>query len=131
MLAERPSGGIKDLGEHAAQVVALDAGAACFVEPGAQRLGPTGGDVLTGALGNDGIEADGLRCLRRALLAAESGYLLGRKAQASQAAEMALAVAERLGAAPLLRDAYAVSGHILGRPRVGADAVEIGRILAA
>jgi hypothetical protein len=69
--------------------------------------------------------------LRRALLAAESGYLLGRKAQAYQAAETALVMAERLGAAPLLRDAYAVSGRILGRPRVGADAEEIERILAA
>jgi hypothetical protein len=69
--------------------------------------------------------------LRRALLVAESGYLLGRKAQAYQAAEMALATAERLGSAPLLRDAYAVSGRVLGRPRVGAYAEEIERILAA
>jgi hypothetical protein len=69
--------------------------------------------------------------LRSALLAAESGYLLGRKAQACQAAEIALATAERLGSAPLLRDAYAVSGRVLGRPRVGAHAEEIARILAA
>ena len=69
--------------------------------------------------------------VRRGLLAAESAYLLGRKAQAYQAAEMALAAAEELGAAPLLHDAYAVSGRILGRPRAVAQALEIARILAA
>ena len=38
---------------------AFDTGAACLVEPGAQRLGLTSSDVLAGALGNDRIEADG------------------------------------------------------------------------
>jgi hypothetical protein len=65
------------------------------------------------------------------LLAAESSYQLGRKAQAYQAAETALISAERLGAAPLLRDAYAVSARVLGRAHAGAQAEEIARILAA
>jgi hypothetical protein len=68
---------------------------------------------------------------RRGLLAAESANLLGRKTQARHAAEVAVATAERLGAAPLLRDAYAVSGLVLARPRVDAQAQEIARILAA
>ena len=58
-LAERPSGGIKDLGEHAAEVVAFDTVTACLVEPGAQRLGLTSSDVCASSLGNDRIEADG------------------------------------------------------------------------
>jgi hypothetical protein len=69
--------------------------------------------------------------VRRGLVASESAYLLGHKAQAYEAAEAAVVAAEQLGAAPLLRDAYEVSGRILGRPRVGAQAQEIGRILAA
>jgi hypothetical protein len=69
--------------------------------------------------------------VRRGLVAAESAYLLGHKAQAYEAAEMAVVAAEQLGAAPLLRDAYEVCGRILARPRVGAQAKEIERILAA
>jgi hypothetical protein len=69
--------------------------------------------------------------VRQGLLVAESAYLLGRKAQACEAAEAALAAAERLGAAPLLRGAYAVAGRLLGRPRVRARAQEIEGILAA
>jgi hypothetical protein len=69
--------------------------------------------------------------VRRGLLAAESAHLLGHKTQAHNAAEVAVAAAERLGAAPLLRKAYAVSGLVLGSPRVVAKAQEIARILAA
>jgi hypothetical protein len=47
------------LDEHDAQVIAFDTGAACFVQPGAQRLRFTSSDVLAGALGNDRLEADG------------------------------------------------------------------------
>lgn len=69
--------------------------------------------------------------VRRGLLAAESAHLLGRKGQANLAAEVAVAAAERLGAAPLLRNAYSVSGLVLGSARVAAQAQEIARILAA
>jgi hypothetical protein len=67
----------------------------------------------------------------RGLLAAESAHLLGRETEAHHAAEVAVAAAERLGAAPLLRKAYSVSGLVLGSPRVTAKAREIARILAA
>ncbi|HEY1656423.1 MAG TPA: hypothetical protein VGF86_15075 [Candidatus Tumulicola sp.] len=69
-------------------------------------------------------------CVRRGLVAAESAYLLGRASEAGDLAQAAVEAAERLGAAPVLRDAYCTASLIVGKARFESSAQEIGRILA-
>jgi hypothetical protein len=69
--------------------------------------------------------------VRTEVFAAACAHVLDRRPQAQRAAEIAVTVAERLQSAPLLRDAYSISGLVLGNPSFRARAQEITRILAA
>lgn len=69
--------------------------------------------------------------LRNQLVAAASAHHLGLDRAARETAELAVSNAERLGAVPLLRDAYEVFAEIQGDKRFEQRAREMMRILAA
>lgn len=69
--------------------------------------------------------------VRKRLVAAACAYELNRRSEAHRLIEAAVPVAEQLGSAPILRDAYDVAAKITGDPRFRRQAGEIGRLLTA
>jgi hypothetical protein len=69
--------------------------------------------------------------VRRQLIAASAAYELEWRRAAHTLIETAIPAAERLGSAPLLRDAYSVGAKVTGDARFAREGREIERLLTA
>jgi len=65
------------------------------------------------------------------LIAAASAHELGQRPEARTLIDEAILVAERLGLAPILRDAYSIAAKITGARRFERQAREISKLLTA
>jgi hypothetical protein len=66
----------------------------------------------------------------RKLLAAAAAHKLGRRRDAGALIDATIPIAERLGSAPILRDAYSVAAEVTGDVRFERHAAEVALLLS-
>jgi hypothetical protein len=69
--------------------------------------------------------------VRNQLVAARAAFSLGQKPVALDLITDAICTAERLQAAPILRDAYRIGQQVSGDPRFGRQALDVSHLLAS